>query len=67
MGIALTSVAMGLRNATVRALAVPDLTTTMLTLTITRLRPKLVERDRGGGAMFSPSWQRPASPRHRVL
>src|SRR5262245_26094190 len=33
--IALTAVAMGLRNATVRRLAFPDLTTTMLTLTIT--------------------------------
>src|SRR5437867_2756631 len=33
--IALTAVAMGLRNATVRRLAVPDLTTTVLTLTLT--------------------------------
>lgn len=33
--IILTAVAMGLRNATVRRLAVPDLTTTVLTLTIT--------------------------------
>jgi len=31
--IALTAVAMGIRNATVRRLAVPDLTTTVLTLT----------------------------------
>jgi uncharacterized membrane protein YoaK (UPF0700 family) len=33
--IALTAVAMGYRNATVRQLKVPDLTTTVLTLTIT--------------------------------
>jgi uncharacterized membrane protein YoaK (UPF0700 family) len=33
--IALTAVAMGLRNATVRHLAEPDLTTTVLTLTLT--------------------------------
>jgi uncharacterized membrane protein YoaK (UPF0700 family) len=35
--IALTAVAMGLRNATVRRLAVPDLTATVLTLTLTGL------------------------------
>jgi len=35
--IALTAVAMGLRNAVVRKLAVPDLTTTVLTLTVTGL------------------------------
>src|SRR3989441_1159204 len=35
--IALTAVAMGLRNATVRRLAVPDLTTTVLTLTLAGL------------------------------
>jgi uncharacterized membrane protein YoaK (UPF0700 family) len=35
--IALTAMAMGLRNAVVRKLAVPDLTTTVLTLTITGL------------------------------
>ena len=33
--IVVTAVAMGLRNATVRRLAVPDLTTTVLTLTLT--------------------------------
>src|SRR5579859_3967294 len=33
--IALTAVAMGIRNAAVRKLAIPDLTTTVLTLTIT--------------------------------
>ena len=35
--IVLTGLAMGLRNATVRKLAVPDLTTTVLTMTITGL------------------------------
>jgi uncharacterized membrane protein YoaK (UPF0700 family) len=35
--IALTGVAMGYRNATIRQLKVPDLTTTVLTLTITGL------------------------------
>ena len=33
--IVLTALAMGIRNATVRRLAVPDLTTTVLTLTLT--------------------------------
>jgi uncharacterized membrane protein YoaK (UPF0700 family) len=36
-GIILTALAMGLRNATVRRLAIPDLTTTVLTLTVTGL------------------------------
>lgn len=35
--IVLTALAMGFRNATVRQLAVPDLTTTVLTLTLTGL------------------------------
>ena len=35
--IALTALAMGLRNATVRQLAVPDMTTTVLTLTLSGL------------------------------
>jgi uncharacterized membrane protein YoaK (UPF0700 family) len=35
--IALVALAMGLRNATVRSLAIPDLTTTVLTRTITGL------------------------------
>jgi uncharacterized membrane protein YoaK (UPF0700 family) len=35
--IAVTALAMGLRNATVRHLAEPDLTTTVLTLTLTGL------------------------------
>ena len=40
--IVLTAVAMGLRNAVVRKLAVPDLTTTVLTLTITALAAESV-------------------------
>ena len=35
--IVLTAVAMGIRNATVRRLAIPDMTTTVLTLTLTGL------------------------------
>jgi len=35
--IALTAVAMGVRNATMRRLSIPDLTTTVLTLTLTGL------------------------------
>ena len=35
--IVLTAVAMGIRNAAVRKLGVPDLTTTVLTLTVTGL------------------------------
>ncbi|RAJ45633.1 uncharacterized membrane protein YoaK (UPF0700 family) [Kitasatospora sp. SolWspMP-SS2h] len=35
--IALLAVAMGIRNATVRSLGVPDLTTTVLTMTLTSL------------------------------
>ncbi|SOD74568.1 uncharacterized membrane protein YoaK (UPF0700 family) [Jatrophihabitans sp. GAS493] len=42
---ALAAVAMGLQNAVVRKLAVPDLTTTVLTMTITGLAADL----RGGG------------------
>jgi len=35
--IVLTAVAMGIRNATVRKLAIPDMTTTVLTLTLTAI------------------------------
>ena len=35
--IAMLALAMGVRNATVRRLAVPDLTTTVLTMTLTGL------------------------------
>ena len=51
--IASTAVAMGLRNAVVRKLGVPDLTTTVLTLTITGLA---ADSRIGGGD--NPRWQR---------
>lgn len=51
--IALTAVAMGLRNATVRRLAVPELTTTVLTLTVTALA---AESALAGGS--NPRWTR---------
>jgi uncharacterized membrane protein YoaK (UPF0700 family) len=51
--IVLTSVAMGLRNATVRRLAVPDLTTTVLTLTLTGLA---ADSSLAGGS--NPRWGR---------
>lgn len=51
--IALTAVAMGLSNGTVRQLKVPDLTTTVLTLTLTGLAAD--SRAAGGG---NPNWGR---------
>jgi uncharacterized membrane protein YoaK (UPF0700 family) len=51
--IALTAVAMGVRNATVRSLAVPDLTTTVLTLTLTGLA---ADSSLAGGS--NPRWRR---------
>ena len=51
--IVLTACAMGIRNATVRKLAIPDLTTTVLTLTITGLAAD--SRFAGG---TSPRWRR---------
>jgi uncharacterized membrane protein YoaK (UPF0700 family) len=51
--IVLTAGAMGIRNATVRKLAIPDLTTTVLTLTITGLAAD--SRFAGG---TSPRWGR---------
>ena len=51
--IALTGVAMGYRNATVRQLKVPDLTTTVLTLTLTGLS---ADSSAAGGA--NPNWRR---------
>jgi uncharacterized membrane protein YoaK (UPF0700 family) len=59
--IALLAIAMGLRNATVRKLGVPDLTTTVLTLTLTGLAADAgpgtgaASRRRGGAvlAMFA--------------
>lgn len=51
--IALTGLAMGFRNATIRQLKVPDLTTTVLTLTITGLA---ADSSLAGGA--NPNWAR---------
>lgn len=51
--IALTGIAMGYRNATVRQLKVADLTTTVLTLTLTGLGADSTVA--GGG---NPNWQR---------
>jgi uncharacterized membrane protein YoaK (UPF0700 family) len=50
--IVLTAVAMGIRNATVRKLAIPDLTTTVLTLTLTGLA---ADSSIAGGA--NPRWK----------
>lgn len=50
--IALTAFAMGLRNATVRKLGVPDLTTTVLTMTLTGLAAD--SRVAGGPGERSP-------------
>jgi uncharacterized membrane protein YoaK (UPF0700 family) len=60
--IALTALAMGTRNAAVRKLAIPDLTTTVLTLTITGIaadsslangnNPRLARRVTAVAAMF---------------
>jgi uncharacterized membrane protein YoaK (UPF0700 family) len=51
--IVLTALAMGIRNATVRKMAIPDLTTTVLTLTITGLA---ADSRLAGGT--SPRWSR---------
>jgi uncharacterized membrane protein YoaK (UPF0700 family) len=51
--IAATAIAMGLRNATIRQLKVPDLTTTVLTLTITGIAADSTPA--GGG---NPNWGR---------
>src|SRR6266567_4221921 len=51
--IVLTGLAMGIRNATIRKLAVPDLTTTVLTLTIAGLA---ADSSLAGGG--NPRWQR---------
>jgi uncharacterized membrane protein YoaK (UPF0700 family) len=53
IGTGSTAVAMGLRNAVVRKLAVPDMTTTVLTLTITGLS---ADSSLAGGV--NPLWQR---------
>ena len=54
--IILTGLAMGFRNATIRQLKVPDLTTTVLTLTLTGLAAD--SRAAGGD---NPNWARRAS------
>lgn len=61
--IALTAIAMGFRNATIRQLKVPDLTTTVLTLTVTGIaadssmaggaNPNLARRTAAVMAIFS--------------
>jgi uncharacterized membrane protein YoaK (UPF0700 family) len=51
--IVLTAIAMGIRNATVRKMGLPDLTTTVLTLTITGLA---ADSSLAGGS--NPRWQR---------
>jgi uncharacterized membrane protein YoaK (UPF0700 family) len=51
--IALTGIAMGFRNGTIRQLKVPDLTTTVLTLTLTGLG---ADSTAAGGA--NPNWKR---------
>jgi uncharacterized membrane protein YoaK (UPF0700 family) len=51
--ILLTAMAMGVRNATIRKLAVPDLTTTVLTLTLTGLA---ADSSLAGGS--NPRWIR---------
>jgi uncharacterized membrane protein YoaK (UPF0700 family) len=53
VAISLTAVAMGFRNATVRKLAATDLTTTVLTLTLTGIA---ADSSLAGGA--NPRWQR---------
>ncbi|MDF0546315.1 YoaK family protein [Sphingobium sp. H39-3-25] len=51
--ITLTGLAMGFRNATIRQLKIPDLTTTVLTLTLTGLA---ADSGLAGGA--NPNWKR---------
>ena len=54
--IALTALAMGLRNAVVRKIAIPDMTTTVLTLTVTGIA---ADSSLAGGN--NPHWQRRVS------
>jgi uncharacterized membrane protein YoaK (UPF0700 family) len=75
--IAFTAIAMGMRNAAVRKLAVPDLTTTVLTLTITGLaadsslargtNPRLQRRIAAVVAMFAGAGLGSITLRHSVL
>ena len=75
--IALLAVAMGIRNATVRRLAVPDLTTTVLTMTLTGLaadsklaggwrRLGAQDRGRAGDARRSAGGRAAAQDEHRA-
>jgi uncharacterized membrane protein YoaK (UPF0700 family) len=75
--IAFTAIAMGMRNAAVRKLAVPDLTTTMLTLTITGIaadsslargtNPRLQRRIAAVVAMFAGAALGSITLRHSVF
>jgi uncharacterized membrane protein YoaK (UPF0700 family) len=75
--IAFTAIAMGMRNAAVRKLAVPDLTTTVLTLTITGLaadsslargtNPHLQRRIAAVVAMFAGAALGSIALRHSVF
>jgi uncharacterized membrane protein YoaK (UPF0700 family) len=75
--IAFTAIAMGMRNAAVRKLAVPDLTTTVLTLTITGLaadsslargtNPRLQRRLAAVVAMFAGAALGSITLRHSVF
>lgn len=75
--IALTAIAMGLRNAAVRKLAVPDLTTTVLTLTITGIaadsslargnNPRWLRRIAAVVAMFAGAALGSIAIRHSVF
>jgi uncharacterized membrane protein YoaK (UPF0700 family) len=55
--IVLTGIAMGLRNAIVRKLAVPDMTTTVLTLTITGLAADSSLAGHAGSGVSPPFWR----------
>ena len=75
--IAFTAIAMGMRNAAVRKLAIPDLTTTVLTLTITGLaadsslargtNPRLQRRIAAVVAMFGGALLGSITLRHSVF
>jgi uncharacterized membrane protein YoaK (UPF0700 family) len=75
--IAFTAIAMGMRNAAVRKLAVPDLTTTVLTLTIMGLaadsslargtNPRLQRRIAAVVAMFAGAAVGSITLRHSVF
>jgi uncharacterized membrane protein YoaK (UPF0700 family) len=75
--IAFTAIAMGMRNAAVRKLAVPDLTTTVLTLTITGIaadsslahgtNPRLQRRIAAVVAMFAGAALGSITLRHSVF